>query len=65
MSIINTNPVPDMSSCSGENCCYGEKLSGYTNCGGFYYQCMYMTSTNSVNCSGIDGTDTVGQICNT
>lgn len=41
MSYINNN-VPDPSSCSGENCCVGELLSGYTNCGGYYYQCMYM-----------------------
>ena len=28
---------PDTSKCTGENCCVGEKLSGYTNCGGEYY----------------------------
>jgi len=41
MSYINNN-VPDPSSCSGENCCVGELLSGYTNCGGYNYACMYM-----------------------
>jgi len=49
------SPVPT-SSCSGDNCCVGEKLSGYTNCGGTFYACMYMIDTNSVNCTGVDGT---------
>lgn len=58
--IVSPVPVPDPSSCNGENCCFGEKLSGYTNCGGEYYACMYMNDTNSVNCTGVDGTNTVG-----
>ena len=58
MSYINTPTTSPVSGCNGENCCIGEKLSGFSNCGGFLYTCMYMNDTNSVNCTGVEGTDT-------